>query len=114
VKLTLPYPPSANRYWRSCRGRVVPSTEAIAYKRSVGLLCRAARAPKLSGDVVVTVEVFRPARRGDLDNRLKVLLDALRGYVFDDDDQVVAIHAQRRDDKERPRVELEVVEAISP
>ena len=31
VSFTLPYPPSANRYWRSYRGRVVKSEEARRY-----------------------------------------------------------------------------------
>lgn len=61
-----------------------------------------------SGPVDVTVHVFRPRKAGDLDNALKVLLDALSGIAYVDDDQVVSLHAFRHDDKERPRVEVEV------
>ena len=32
--LTLDYPVSANRYWRTCRGRTYRSAEAEQYKRS--------------------------------------------------------------------------------
>ena len=62
----------------------------------------------LTGPVTLTVTWFRKIRRGDLDNRLKVLLDALNGVLYVDDDQVVEIHAFRKDDRLNPRVEVEV------
>jgi len=112
VKLVLPYPPSANRYWKTWRGRAVKSPEAKAYTLTVSALCKAARTRPLDGPVVVSVHVFRPLRRGDLDNRIKVTLDSLRGHAFADDDQVVELHAYRYDDKARPRVEVEVTTAV--
>lgn len=108
MRLVLPYPPSANRYWKTWRGRTVKSAEARAYALAVGMLCRAARAKPLAGPVVVSIGVYRPRRAGDLDNRIKVTLDSLRGHAFEDDEQVVELHAYRHDDKARPRVEVEV------
>jgi Holliday junction resolvase RusA-like endonuclease len=54
--------------------------------------------------------VFRPARRGDLDNTLKSILDSLTGIAWDDDSQVRCIYAERREDKVNPRVEVEIIQ----
>lgn len=101
--LTLPYPPSANRYWRVWRGRAVTSDEARAYKLTIAHLFKAT---PLEGLLSVDLAVCRPRRSGDLDNRIKVTLDALRGIAFVDDSQIVAIHATRHEDKANPRVEV--------
>jgi len=107
--VTLPLPPSANDYWRVWRGRAVVSTEARAYKQSAALAARAqGLRPILAGEVAVVLRVFRPTRRGDLDNRLKVLLDALRGVAFRDDAQVSALLATQLLDVDNPRVEVQV------
>jgi len=103
IHLTLPIPPSANKYWIYARGRVRTSPEAKAYKDAVRLLT-----PKyiIEGRVAVNVSVFRPAKRGDLDNFLKVMLDSLEGVLYNNDRQITEIHAFRYDDKDNPRVEL--------
>ena len=108
MRLTLPEPPSANRYWRVYRGHPVTSAEARAYKRRVQLTTRAR---PLEGNVCVMLHWFRGRRSGDLDNRLKVALDALRGIAFADDKQVVAILAYRHEDKAHPRIEVTIEEA---
>lgn len=111
MRVTLPYPPSANRYWRVWRGRAVKSKEAREYQEAARETL-----PKepATGPVIVTLRVFRPARRGDLDNSIKVVLDALKGAAFDDDGQVVELHAYRYDDKRRPRVEVWVSPPYEP
>ena len=112
IELTLPYPVSANRYWRSfvprghARAIVTLSDEAKAYKEQVNLLAwqQGVREP-LIGRVRVDIELYpnRPldwAKRAkrdpngwsdsvqclDLDNCRKVLYDALKGVAFEDDD----------------------------
>lgn len=108
---TLPYPPSANRYWRNFRGRMVVSSEARQYKNAVRLLAKSKGFSKpYECSVSVSMEVFRPRRIGDLDNTIKVTLDALQGIAYVDDSQVTAIHAHRNDDKENPRVVVTVKE----
>jgi crossover junction endodeoxyribonuclease RusA len=106
LTFTLPYPPSANRYWRNVNGRMVVSASARAYKEEVGWMIKPKVKDPLSGDVYVKVRIFRPRKSGDLDNSLKVLLDAMKGIVFVDDDQVVEIRANRFDDKANPRAEV--------
>lgn len=109
--LTLPYPPSANRYWRALgRGHVTRSREAKAYLEEVGWLCRSLDTQPVAGDVEVEMRVYRPARRRDLDNHLKVALDALQGHLYHDDKQIVRLVAERYDDKANPRLEVTVRE----
>lgn len=113
--VTLPIPPSANLYFRVWRGRAVTSHEARAYKQAAALAARAQGMRAITdGEVAVMVRVYRPTRRGDLDNRLKVLLDALRGVAYRDDSQVAALHATRLHDAKNPRVEVEVARIDTP
>ena len=114
LRLTLPYPPSANRYWRTTArgGRVLTylSEEARAYRAHVLRLGRALGVTPTSADVELRLVVYRPRRAGDLSNRVKVLEDALIGVAYADDSQVVRIVAERLDDAASPRVEVEVRE----
>lgn len=114
IVLTLPYPVSANRYWRSFvprgKGRAITvlSDEARAYREEVAWRAKAAgiRAP-LSGRMELEIRLFptRPAdwaRRAranpeswdddvrciDLGNCEKVLSDGLNGVVWTDDRQL--------------------------
>jgi crossover junction endodeoxyribonuclease RusA len=111
--LTLPWPPSANVYWRYDRGHVHRSIVADQYRTAVGWACNAAQVSPLTGNVRVTIHLYRPAKRGDTDNFLKQLLDALQGFAYADDKQIVEIHAYRHDDKNHPRVEVEVLEVYA-
>ena len=108
LKIELPYPPSSNVYWRNFRGHVVKSQAARDYQTEVGLILNTSGIEQIDGDVVVKAWVYRPRKVGDLDNRLKVLFDAMQGHAYKNDSQIVEIHAYRRDDKKRPRVEIEL------
>jgi crossover junction endodeoxyribonuclease RusA len=108
LTLVLPLPPSANRYWRSVNGRMLVSAQGRAYVETVAMLCAALwkRAP-LAGKVGLEVHVHMDLR-GDLDNRTKVLLDALQGSLYLNDSQVWDLRSVRQLDRERPRVEVTV------
>jgi crossover junction endodeoxyribonuclease RusA len=112
---TLPYPPSANNYWRSIvvhgRGRVVVSKQAKDFKKAVSAAL--AGISPVSGPVALTATFYRPRKRGDLDNLLKVTCDALKGIAYHDDEQICQITAYRKEDKENPRVELSVQQLAS-
>lgn len=60
----------------------------------------------LEGPVAVVVKVYRAAKRGDLDNFMKCLLDGLQGTAYKNDKQIVEMHSYRYDDKLNPRVEV--------
>ena len=108
IRLTLPLPPTANRYWRHVKGRVLLSKEAREYRDACQLAAVAQYGGELLDDRVrVRVDVYMDLR-GDLDNRLKQLFDALEGTVLVNDRQVWDFRAVRHLDRERPRVEVEV------
>ncbi len=136
VTLVLPYPLSANRYWRTYMPRgfkapvTVLSSEAKAYKDEVGWLAKSAGIRKpIPGRVAVSYVLYpkRPqdwAKRAekdplgwddtvqciDLDNAQKVLMDALKGVVIDDDKWVRRIQAERAE----PDGEARLVVTIEP
>lgn len=103
---TLPVAPSANRYWRNVKGRMVVSEIARAYKREAAYEALRQGVRPLAGGVSVWLDIYRARRVGDTDNFLKVALDALKGVGFADDSQVVEIHARRFDDAKNPRIEV--------
>ena len=111
IKLTLPEPPSANRYWRHARGRTYRSAEANAYRDTILTHCWARSIPFPSGPIRVTATWYRSRRAGDLDNRWKVLGDALNGVLWTDDQQIVELHLYRKDAPKAGRIEL-IVEAV--
>lgn len=108
MKLTLPLPPSANRYWRRAGHTIYLSAEAKQFKAEVYLLGKALRLKPLDGPVRLTAYVFRKIKAGDLMNREKVLSDSLQGVAYFDDSQIVEAHFYLGDDKKNPRVEVEI------
>jgi crossover junction endodeoxyribonuclease RusA len=133
IYLTLPYPVSANRYWKAVtipgRTMMAPSKEAKAYKAEVATIARAAG---LATPMACRVEMWlrlypaRPqdwARRTrldpagwdddvrciDLGNAEKVLGDALQCIVYVDDRWIWKQHKERMEpDAKGARVELAI------
>lgn len=59
----------------------------------------------------VDVEAYLPdERRRDLDNIAKTVLDALNGVLYLDDSQITTLLVATHVDRERPRVEVHIVE----
>jgi crossover junction endodeoxyribonuclease RusA len=132
--LTLPYPPSANRYWRTAvvcnRAQTYPSAEAKEFKREVAKIAAAAGLAKpIDGRIELHVQLYpqRPqdwlkrARKDpltwdddvrciDLGNAEKVLSDALNGIAWVDDKQ----HRRIVLDRMEPDGEARVVVTIKP
>jgi len=92
--LTLPFPPSVNRYWRHVGPRVLISREGRRFRESVRALLAAVRpSPDTStfrGRLDMIVTLHPPdKRRRDIDNSMKGLLDALaHAGVYEDDSQI--------------------------
>lgn len=97
-RIELPYPISANRYWRIFRGMAVKSAEARDYKSAVHALAMDLGMDEpLSGAVHVEIAYHPkrpkkytggPVRSFDIDNTLKVAIDALNGIAWHDDKQI--------------------------
>ncbi len=96
--VTLPMPPSVNRYWRTFRGRMLVSAEGREYRQKVADLIRWPELkPMFAGPVEVAVVLLPPdKRRRDLDNVFKALLDAMTSAgVWGDDSQIDALSIRR-------------------
>ncbi len=122
VRIELPYPPSLNRYLRHVRGRTVLSAEAKSYRQQAAWLARQEgfRAP-IAGQVVVraVLRPKKPLRAGkglprciDIDNGLKVALDALNGVVWVDDSQLVDLRITRGEPVPGGALDVTVYEAV--
>ena len=92
ITLTMPWPPSVNKYWRTFQGRMIISAEGRSYRKAVAdqvLIQRGAK--HYTGRLRVQIEAFRPDnRRRDLDNLLKAVLDGCtHAGVWEDDSNIV-------------------------
>lgn len=98
MKLTLPFPPSVNTYWRApnrgpLAGRHLISAAGRKYQSDAcaAIIEQLRRLPKPSATAAaVEIILFPPdQRRRDLDNYNKALFDALtHAGVWEDDSQV--------------------------
>jgi crossover junction endodeoxyribonuclease RusA len=133
ITLTLPYPLSANRYWRPVKLgahiSIVPTKEAKQFRSDIATRCRAqgVRVP-LAGRVHVDVKLYpaRPldwqkrmridgaawddtVRCIDIDNANKVLLDALKDVAIEDDKWVRRLTSERMEPDGEARVVVTIV-----
>lgn len=95
VSFELPWPPSVNRYYRHVGPRVLISREGRRYR----MMCVSRLGgvfPKLEGKVKLTGEFYPPdARKRDLDNVLKCMIDSLvHAGLMRDDSQIKHIDVQ--------------------
>lgn len=134
IKLVLPYPPSANRFWRTAvvcgRAQTYPSADAKAYKTAVQVLALQAGLRKpFKGRIELHVQLYpqRPkdwAKRAKLDplawdddvrcidlgNCEKVLSDALNGVAWLDDKQHRRIVLERMEPDGDARLVVRITE----
>lgn len=111
MRFTLPVPPSVNRLYATAEnGMRVKSAEGRAYAVAVAHAFAQKEFASFEGQVGVRIRVYRPRKGGDLDNYSKSLLDSLSGICWIDDRQIVYIESHREDDRNNPRVEIEVWE----
>jgi crossover junction endodeoxyribonuclease RusA len=103
LTLYLPYPPSANHYWRHVSAKVLISAEGQRYRDAVGrLIAQERRVGRVPADTLacylaVEIDMHVPDdRRRDTDNIVKPLFDALTEAKFWLDDVLVAKHSVER------------------
>jgi Holliday junction resolvase RusA-like endonuclease len=106
---TLTYPPkSLNGMYERGHKRVHLHPEIVSWKfeNEIHLRQLQVEACIQKGGVVLVIDVYRPAAKGDIDNRLKMTLDVLQGYAFINDVQVVEMHVRNLIDRKAPRIEV--------
>lgn len=104
MKLTLPFPPSVNHYYRRVGPRTLISRQGREYRRAIcGLLAPAGgmggiRKPPAGGRIALAMDAFPPdRRRRDLDNLLKCTQDSLaHAGAFEDDSQIDLLTVARQ------------------
>lgn len=140
ITLTLPYPISANRYWKSFtnpktgRAVTIVSDEAKTYKAEVKWLCHQAGIktpfphrvqihldlyPQKPQDVAKRIKLKAQywdddVRCIDLDNARKVLFDAFKGVLYADDKWVWKDSAERMEPDGEARVVVTIEEYTKP
>lgn len=121
LAITLPFPPSVNRYWRhltrgKLAGRVLISEEGRAYREAiVATIRQLSLGGPLLGRLCVELVAHPPDRRQrDLDNLLKATLDGLQhARVYGNDGQIDRLVITRGDVVRDGFVEV-VVREIQP
>ncbi|WP_432785038.1 Crossover junction endodeoxyribonuclease RusA [Oligella sp. MSHR50489EDL] len=112
-ELNLPYPVSANRYWRTAvvngRVRTYRSKDANDYRKVVAWIAKENGLKAHDGDFKIALELHQRLTKAktasrvclDIDNAIKVALDALQGFLYKNDNQVIEIHAKYGKPKDR-------------
>ena len=93
VTLELPYPPSVNGIWRFSGKRAYISKQYAAWKKEADAWFMKQRAEKTIGtpikgafDVHIAFPTGKRRKNADLDNRIKVVLDALQEFKLIEND----------------------------
>jgi Holliday junction resolvase RusA-like endonuclease len=90
--LDLPKPPSVNRIWRHRQGRKAPylDTRYARWKRTCDNICmfRGWHKTPIKGHYTAIVTIDETKRVGDIDNRIKVVLDFLKQAGITEDDSL--------------------------
>ena len=114
IRLTLPEPPSANAYWRRAGTYLHRSHAADRYIAAVKAAVAFAGIMQIRGAVELRFVWYRKKRSGDLDNRVKVLQDALKHWAFGDDGKVRRLVCEMSDDEPtHARVEVLVIPFVA-
>lgn len=110
LRLTLPWPPSVNKIWRTVKGRHLLSKEGRLYRKSVAYVVMQAGARGFGARAIkVKAIAYLPDKhRRDIDNLGKAVYDALEeARVFDDDSQILDSHWVKGPiDRANPRIEI--------
>ena len=114
IEIKLPWPPSTNRVWRNVKGRTILSADGRMYREVVGRHCLASKiaGKRLSWRLSVRFIINPPdRRRRDIDNLVKVPLDALtHAAVWLDDSQIDEMYMRRKEVKKDGEITIQISE----
>lgn len=104
--ITVPNPPRSNVMYRMGKQRMYMPAKFKAFKDSVLAQCAEQRMKPLEGDVEVSMVWYRARKSGDIDGRIKIVLDSLQSArskygAYINDSQVRKLTIERRDTEPR-------------
>jgi crossover junction endodeoxyribonuclease RusA len=97
LSVQMPWPPSANRYWRKFRGRMVVSGEARKYIDEISILALSWQVKTFRTRLSLRIIAYPPDKRvRDIDNILKIAIDSLQhAGIYENDGQIDRIYIER-------------------
>lgn len=106
--------PSINHVWRRAYIHGIPRTymtqKGREFKERLSNIVPKDFIP-IEKDCRVDIKLTFPTKRkSDIDNRLKVILDGLNNKAYIDDSQITELHVYKTYEKNKPRIEIEVIE----
>lgn len=127
VNLVLPFPPTTNKLYKNFFSKKInktiraPTGIVDKFKKRVREILGEVKYIPFNENVKVTLKLYRPRKQGDWDNFSKASIDALKRTdkkgnlicywgLLHDDSQIKEGHIYVYDDKENPRLELEIEE----
>jgi len=112
VRFTLPFPPATNNLFATAwkTKRRFPSERYVKWKEKANEVLDTIPTQILTGDLSISMWIYRPKKIGDWDGYIKAPQDILHDRFFLDDKQIVEGHIYRLDDKLNPRIEIEIRE----
>lgn len=90
--------------------RIIKTERLRKYERSFIQQCKKYKGLMINKPFCLNIVVYFQSKRNDIDNALKTILDCLQ-YVgaITDDNLCYKINAEKRTDKEQPRIEYEII-----
>lgn len=109
-EITLPVPPSVNAMYRHVGHTVYKTDTAKVWEKDARTLLSTQwkEKPKL-GAVTLVIDLCLKTIAGDIDNRLKALLDVMQGKVYENDKQIIHLTIRKLKDAKNPRVIIQVI-----
>lgn len=101
-------PPVPKARPRVTERRTYTPKGTIAYERSVHVMARVHKIPRLRACHVAMTFFLPTKRRVDIDNLIKAVLDGLNGAAYEDDSAVFSVAAAKKLDREQPRTMIEI------
>lgn len=113
TSFSLPYPSglSVNRYLVRATRQIYLNPKVKQYYREVYWLIHTYKIPSFEDrDIEVSIEIYPPTRRRmDVDNCLKVVLDALQNCgMYNNDNQIRKLTIERREVVDNSRLDIEI------
>lgn len=116
IKITMPFPPTVNTYYRNVNGRTLMSRKGREFRELALKCCAWQKAPAIAigTRLSVILNLYPPDKRHwDIDNRVKAVLDGLQhAGVIPDDEQVDRLTINRCPiSKDDDRVDIVIFQA---